>query len=389
MNLDIFLTKQCNMRCEFCGAYIEKTPPKLSVEEIDQILTKGKAYGFRYTTFSGGEPLLYTSLSDALAAADKNGFWVNLTTNGALIDQKFIDSVKGKNVNLRVSLHTLNPKTHVEMTQTDTLQRVLEGIDLLKNNGMYYSIGCTIFDKNFDEMETIADFAFENHAAYIRFSPVVRQNKGSNYPIDKNFYHRSLKKILKMTLRYQPYLYYEKPLFPINPHFLSMMTTRRCAAGTKSFMIVDSEKNLLPCQFLPPESFGLKIKTIDDLNTDFETMRLNMIDYFKSVQAMSFQGECKECLYLDTCQGGCFATRLTSDTGALNEQPVCLYAIVTELFSELNAEEQELILNYWSYHYNQRISSKGKIHNCVRKLPIWELNFRMDRLASHNAHSYQ
>ena len=112
MNLDIFLTKQCNMECEFCGAHVDTSPSKLTAKDVDKILNSGKKYGFRYTTFSGGEPLLYGELKDALKFAANNGFWVNITTNGLLINQEIIDFLKGKNINLRVSLHTLNPRKH-------------------------------------------------------------------------------------------------------------------------------------------------------------------------------------------------------------------------------------------------------------------------------------
>ena len=139
MNLDVFLTKQCNMKCEFCGAYIDTEPQKLKANDIDKILHSGRKYGFRYTTFSGGEPLLYNELEEALKFADSNGFWVNITTNGLLISQETIDFLKDKNVNLRVSLHTLDPKT-LGNNGNRYFRKVISNIQLLKRNQMYFSL---------------------------------------------------------------------------------------------------------------------------------------------------------------------------------------------------------------------------------------------------------
>ncbi|GEM_PF-1118694 len=385
MNLDVFLTKQCNMKCEFCGAYIDTEPQKLKANDIDKILHSGRKYGFRYTTFSGGEPLLYNELEEALKFADSNGFWVNITTNGLLISQETIDFLKDKNVNLRVSLHTLDPKKHWEITGTDTLEKVISNIQLLKRNQMYFSLGCTIYDENINEIENMVDFAFQQNAAFIRFTPVVGVNKGKVYSTDKEFYSHSIKKIIEQSIKYKDFLYYEKGKISPDEKVLAMMTTRRCPAGSKLFMIVDSENNLIPCQFIPMEKgWYIELEDYDNLEKDFENLRKIMNYNFKEGLEKGHRGICSHCEYVNTCQGGCLANRLQKGLTISDEQPICLYHIMRDLFEDIPKTHCQLLLDYWYYYYNQRITGKDKIRACVRKLPIWEVNFRMDKPRKFN-----
>ncbi len=65
---------------------------------------------------------------------------------------------------------------------------------------MYYSIGSTIYEENIDEIEDLIAFAFEQEAAFIRFTPVVGINKGEGHSIDSNFYKSTIKKLLNRLL---------------------------------------------------------------------------------------------------------------------------------------------------------------------------------------------
>lgn len=281
MNLDVFLTKECNMKCVFCGAWVEQKCSELLPEELDIIFQEGKNYGFRYTTLSGGEPLLYKDFRKAVEIAIKHGFWVNVTTNGLLIDQDLIDFILHKNVNLRVSLHTLNREKHKIITGTDSGDIVVDHIQLLHRNQMYFSLGCTLYDDNAEEVEDMVDFAFQTGAAYIRFTPVVGVNKGIQYETDWNFYKDILSRIIRKVLKYRKYIAYEKSQIhhteESNNNFISLMTTRRCPSGSNLFMIVDSEHNILPCQFIPQkESWYQPCNNICDITNSFSMLREKM-----------------------------------------------------------------------------------------------------------------
>ncbi len=371
------------MRCIFCGAVVDNEVSLLLPQELEHIFREGKKYGFRYTTLSGGEPLVYKYFREAVEIALKYSFWVNVTTNGLLINQDLINFLKCKNVNLRVSLHTLNPNKHCKITGTDTWNTVVNNIKLLKMNNMYFSIGCTIFDSNISEIEDIAQFAFKMGAAYIRFTPVVGVNMGMQYETDRDFYKDSISRITRLLLKYRKYIFYQKnKMFQsadLKREFVSMMTTRKCPAGSNLFMIVDSEHNVLPCQFVPKnEGWYQHCNELSFIQKDFSALHSLMEVNFDNSRNKEHKGECAKCDYVKTCLGGCLANRMPKNKIMEDEQDICMLSLLNEVLEETDPRDREFIIDYWMYYFNQRITKKDRNVYCMRKLPIWELNFRMD-----------
>lgn len=377
MNLDIFLTTHCNMLCSFCGANVTNEASFIDTGEVEKILEAGKEYGFRYTTFSGGEPLTHPNLFEILDISDNLGYWSNITTNGLLIDQELINFIKNKKINIRVSLHTLNDKKHEKITGTATLANIIENIQLLNKNKIYFSIGCTLFAENIDEIEDLVKFAYKEGAAYIRFTPVVGMRKGKDYATDGEFYEKALIQIIDEILKYKDSIMYEKSNLPISDEFISMITTRRCPAGSSLFMIVDSNKNVIPCQFIPMDKKWHINKSLN-IQKNFFKLKDKISLKFNEAKLNEFEGICKGCDYVDTCLGGCLGNKLPYDLDINSEQPICIYKIMKKLIKNFTNDEKDFLFNYWDYYYKQRITNRDNTRFCMRKLPIWEVNYRMD-----------
>jgi len=79
------ITNVCNLRCSFCPG--TKRPTRfLSVEEFKLLTTRLQGQT-KYLYFHlMGEPLLHPQLSEFLHIADEKEFYVNLTTNGTLLN---------------------------------------------------------------------------------------------------------------------------------------------------------------------------------------------------------------------------------------------------------------------------------------------------------------
>ena len=74
----------CNLKCSFCPG-TKRTPRQMTVEEFTEICKKlsGKVRQLYFHVM--GEPLLHPELDKLLAIAEKFGFSVSITTNGALL----------------------------------------------------------------------------------------------------------------------------------------------------------------------------------------------------------------------------------------------------------------------------------------------------------------
>ena len=109
MNLTLHLTDNCNMDCSYC---IREKCPKDMTEEVlfkacDLAFSRGQRAGL---CFFGGEPLLkkdliYKALDYCEEKSAKTGirFDCKMTTNGSLLEEKFLERAKKANLGIGLS----------------------------------------------------------------------------------------------------------------------------------------------------------------------------------------------------------------------------------------------------------------------------------------------
>lgn len=89
VNLDIVLTKACNLRCTFCVSYESLSGERWMSFDLYERIAKTlfpTAHGIFIC--SGGEPFLYPQLRDALRLARHYGTRTTMTSNGMLLDEE-------------------------------------------------------------------------------------------------------------------------------------------------------------------------------------------------------------------------------------------------------------------------------------------------------------
>ena len=108
-SVDLFITEECNMNCEYC--FHKQSPLKLDLETAKQILDKLKEMSpsDMKLNFFGGEPLLYPNLvveimkyAETLWDKDKLGFHV--VTNGTYFDEEIFSFFKSRKMKIQFSI---------------------------------------------------------------------------------------------------------------------------------------------------------------------------------------------------------------------------------------------------------------------------------------------
>lgn len=99
--LTTFIRSQyCNLRCVYCDtkyswdAVDENNCKQYTDMTVQEIVDKCKELGNRRITFTGGEPLIQKDAAELVVALIKNGFEVNIETNGAVELSKFNELVE-------------------------------------------------------------------------------------------------------------------------------------------------------------------------------------------------------------------------------------------------------------------------------------------------------
>lgn len=89
VGLDIILTKACNLRCTFCVSYGSlKGERWMSFDLYERIARELFPTALNLFICSGGEPLLYPRIRDALRLARDYRTLVTMTSNGMLLDEE-------------------------------------------------------------------------------------------------------------------------------------------------------------------------------------------------------------------------------------------------------------------------------------------------------------
>ena len=118
----------CPLRCLYCDtAYAFRGGEAVDLEEV---LQRVAAYGVRYVTVTGGEPLAQSACLDLLSALCDLGYQVSLETSGALdvagVDARVVKVIDLKTPasgeshrNLLANLQQLTPRDQVKIVICD------------------------------------------------------------------------------------------------------------------------------------------------------------------------------------------------------------------------------------------------------------------------------
>jgi GTP 3',8-cyclase len=174
-NLRLSVTDRCNLRCSYCMPEAEYVwlPREdiLHFEEIERLVDIFTGLGVDKVRLTGGEPLLRRELPDLVARlAQRNAIRdLAMTTNGVLLAAHVTALRQAGLHRLTVSLDTLRPERFKDLTRSDELDRVLDGIAIAAPlfPGLKFDT-VVIRGVNDDELVDLVEFA-RTHGAEIRF----------------------------------------------------------------------------------------------------------------------------------------------------------------------------------------------------------------------------
>ena len=87
-----FLTRKCNLNCKYCFVKDNKSKD-LSTGEVKQVIDKLYSLGIRAIAFFGGEPTIRKDFCEILKYSVNKGIFTYFTTNGVLLDKKYIEKI--------------------------------------------------------------------------------------------------------------------------------------------------------------------------------------------------------------------------------------------------------------------------------------------------------
>lgn len=127
------VTFQCNAKCAFCQRWSVPAGGELDTPASIKLLNDLARAGTCMISFNGGEPLLRRDCMQLISAAKKAGLYVNINTNGFLLNKRARELISLKVDSISVSVNSDQAESHDrERNLPGLFDRMMEGIEEVK-----------------------------------------------------------------------------------------------------------------------------------------------------------------------------------------------------------------------------------------------------------------
>lgn len=167
-----YVTLRCNARCSFCAipARHREAPAEPTLEQLAANLRDLRRLGVRAIDFTGGEPLLYPLLPQALDLAKRLGFFTTVTTNGLLYPQ-LAEALSGKIGSLLFSVESPSAAVHDRIRGVKSFAKVMEAIELARRHNPVVYLSHVVTNESMPRLGEMIRFA-QDLRAILYLNPV-------------------------------------------------------------------------------------------------------------------------------------------------------------------------------------------------------------------------
>ena len=324
------VTHKCLLNCIHCSSQSNITRNvEIDKDDCFRIIDEAVQMGVKEIAFSGGEPLLWPNLSNAVKLACRKGLTVLIYTSGNV--ESFEENVKWMKeygiAKCIFSVFAMESKLHNRITNTkNSFQKTIMAIKAAIKADLNVEIHFVPLAINYsqlrpitEELKAIGIFRI----SVLRFVPQGRGKSQSHLCLNKE-QNLELKKEIE-ELRGNGYEV--RTGSPYN--FLFVNKNPRCFAGIDRINI-SPDLRIYPCDAfkqIKAESivgtFKYSSLTDSGLKTIWEKS-----PYLKAVRhylKTPFGDPCKSCDSLNKCNSGCLAQKVIENNSLeKNPDPICL-----------------------------------------------------------------
>lgn len=258
------VTSACNYNCSWCDI-----PRAFKHEFVDlglakELLHKLKKLGVIYVQITGGEPTLHPDLLDIVRFADKQGFVIQLMTNGSLITLDYAEELRKSGVDIvSVSLDHYRAEPMDEWRGVKgAWQKAVSALRNLNQVGVMTSANTLISPLNVEELEQVVSYVAEELSTkFAACTPTAAETESWSFKSTEASEDLILSGVQKLLSIYDhrrfwdPVEYYQE----VYRHYKGLKRRFPCFGGYVVFY-TDWMGNLYPCFNKP------KVATIDEID---------------------------------------------------------------------------------------------------------------------------
>jgi len=326
------LTQHCPLACLHCSS--DATPSssqEITREDCIRILREATQMGAEEVSFSGGEPLTWAALDEAIDVAIRGGLRVVIYTAGN------IDKVHARMKELTTlgvsscifSIFGATPSDHERVTRIrGSFLRTKEAIDAANNCGLRTELHFVPLSSNYKDLETIAYSAREWQVSRISVLRFVPQGQGAliKGQVLNGIQNIQLRRAVE-RLRLEGFDI--RTGSPYN--FLMLNDQPKCCSGIDR-LIIGPDLTISPCdafkRIKAEELVGTsQLSSLADNSLEECWERSPFLEAIREYLTTDFTEPCASCKALEKCLSGCLAQKVIAN-GNLKKRPdpMCLLA---------------------------------------------------------------
>jgi len=323
------LTHACSLKCIHCSSLADNSCIRqMQWDECRQILSEASLIGVREVAFSGGEPLLWENLPDAVSYASNKNMAVSLySTGNAPNALDILKTLKTAGL-LRVMFSVFGKKdVHEKITLVEgSFRTTFDSVQQCVSLGLHVEFHFVPMSSNYKELRAVVELARElgvNRVSLLRLVPQGRAAKHEYLQLkgDENLALRqSVIELIKEG-------HDVRVGSPFN--ILRVRKSPKCCAGIDR-LTISPDMKISPCDAF--KQISCTMLGVSDEYSSLNGYSLSdcwekspFLNKIREYLTTPFAEECGRCNMLEKCLSGCLAQKFHT-YGALvkRRDPMCL-----------------------------------------------------------------
>jgi MoaA/NifB/PqqE/SkfB family radical SAM enzyme len=249
-------TSACNLHCTGCWAAEYGNRLNLTLDELDSIVTQGKALGTYMYIFTGGEPLVRKK--DVIALCEKHPDCEFLSfTNGTLIDEDFCqEMLRVKNFVPAISLEGFESANDGRRGD-GVYDKVMNAMKLLKEHKLPFGISVCYTSQNYKDVssEEFFDLLVDAGALFVWFFHYMPVGNGAApellpTPDQRAVMYHKIREFRN-----------SKPIFSMDFQN-DAEYVGGCIAGGRRYLHINARGDVEPCVFIHYSNVNIREVTL-------------------------------------------------------------------------------------------------------------------------------
>jgi len=328
--IKVEVTHACNLCCVHCSSMATAQSKRhMSWDDCRGILEEAALMDVKEVAFSGGEPLIWDRIEDAVTLASQRGMHTCLYTSGCAPGaEKLMRGLRDSSLNRVVfSVFGVSCAHHEAVTSVkgsyDLTMRMVECAVGLGLKAEFHFVPTSV---NYHDLEEIADQAQKLGVTRVSVLRLVPQGRAANTP-DMQLSRKQNLRLRESILRLRSEGHDIRVGSPYN--FLMLRDKPECCSGIDR-LTIGPDLRIFPCdafKHIPPERLGLgpEYSNLQDHTLAECWQHSPYLRVVRQYLTTDFAAACAKCDCLEECLSGCMAQKFHAN-GDLRKcpDPMCL-----------------------------------------------------------------